>query len=151
MGTAVRQKIEVYHKTHDAAGRLVSVGAGSFSSGITWDGFGRKATVQHSDGGGGTFQYDHLSRIKSIQWSGGSSGGVSEQLTYDLAGNITNIQRENGSYTVAYDAIDQIVSSSTTGSASDVGPVFRSSRDVTLSWNDRLAKLSWQKGLTQKG
>jgi len=48
-------------------------------------------------------------KTTKVAWTGPTP--ISEVLTYDLAGNITQIQRENGSYTVAYDAIDQLVSS----------------------------------------
>jgi len=105
---------EIYHKTYDSAGRLLTatagVTAGSFTSTLTWDGFGRKSSVVHSDGASGSFQLDLLNRLISVTWTGGSTP-VSENLTYDLAGNPTGITRENGSYTVAYDAIDQLTSS----------------------------------------
>ncbi len=100
----------IYAKQYDAAGRMLSGTMGSGSTAITWDGFGRKASVLHSDGSSGSFQHDLLDRLTHSTWST-PSGTISEALTYDLAGNITNIARENGAYTVAYDAIDQILSS----------------------------------------
>jgi len=60
--------------------------------------------------------YDQLNRTTNIAWNGGSLvNPISQALTYDLAGNITNLAREHGSYTLAYDNVDQLVSSSSSG------------------------------------
>ncbi|MGZ3717168.1 MAG: RHS repeat-associated core domain-containing protein [Bdellovibrionota bacterium] len=99
----------IFSKSYDPAGRLTGVASGPFSSSIGYDGFGRRQSVVHSDGASGGFQYDLLNRITNVAWSGPTP--ISEALSYDVAGNITNIQRENGAYTVAYDAVDQLVSS----------------------------------------
>jgi len=49
-------------------------------------------------------------RITTVTWTGPTP--ITETLTYDRqTGNITNIARENGAYAVAFDAVDQLVSS----------------------------------------
>ena len=108
----------ILSKAYDPAGRLMHASAGAFTSLLNYDAFGRKSNVSHSSGEIGIFQYDLLNRISSINWSGGSLGRspIVEALTYDPStGNVTSIQRENGALTIAYDAIDQITASTTTG------------------------------------
>jgi len=106
----------LFTKTYDPAGRLLEVSAGAFNTALSYDGFGRKSSVSHTDGTSGAFTYDQLNRTTNIAWSGGSLvNPVSEALNYDLAGNITNLAREHGSYTLAYDNVDQLVSSSSSG------------------------------------
>lgn len=111
MGTAVREKISIYSKSYDSAGRLEAVSAAnSFSTSIGYDGFGRRVSIQHSDGATGAFRYDVLNRISSIVWTGNTP--ISESLSYDLAGNITQVARENGASNISYDAVNQLISSS---------------------------------------
>lgn len=106
----------IFTKSYDPAGRLIGVAAtGGFSSTIGYDGFGRKTSVAHSDGASGSFQRDLLDRITQVAWTGPTP--ISESLGYDVAGNITQLQRENGTYSVGYDSVNQLVSSATTGTA----------------------------------
>lgn len=106
----LKDSTSLFTKSYDPAGRLTGVSAGSFSTTIGYDGFGRRETVSHSTGESGSFQMDLLNRITQVTWTGPTP--ISETLTYDpLTGNITELGRENGSSTIAYDAIDQLVSS----------------------------------------
>lgn len=103
----------IFTKTYDPAGRLTRAQAGAgFDVNIGYDGFSRKNSSSWSTGSQ-TRQYDLLNRVTGIQPSGDAV--VSESLNYDLAGNITNITRENGSYTLGYDSVNQLVSSSSSG------------------------------------
>lgn len=100
----------LFTKSYDPAGRLTGVSApGGFSTALGYDGFGRKASVAHSNGETGSFQHDLLDRITAVSWTG--STPISESLSFDLAGNPTQITRESGTSTVAYDAVDQLTSS----------------------------------------
>ncbi len=104
----------IFTRTFDPAGRLTGVSTPSgFSTTIGHDGFGRRNSIQHSTGENGSFQRDLIGRITQVTWTGPTP--ISETLSYDLAGNVTSLQRESNAYTVAYDAIDQILSSSTSG------------------------------------
>lgn len=104
----------LYSKQYDFAGRLkVVTTPGGFSSAIGYDGLGRKQSVVHSDGSSGSFSSDLLNRITSVSWTGPTP--ISENLSFDLAGNVTTLGREGGSSsTIASDAVDQIVTSSGT-------------------------------------
>ena len=108
----------IFSRTFDQAGRMLGVTAGAIQTSISYDGFGRKVSVQNSDGNSGTFARDLLDRVTAVQWSGATP--VSEYLQYDLAGNITNLKRENGAYQIAYDSVDQLVSSTSSGTSSFV-------------------------------
>ena len=79
------------------------------SSNFGYDAFGRLESIVHPSGTG-NFQRDLLDRITQLTWSGATP--ISEALGYDLAGNITSLERENSSAsTIAYDAVNQILSS----------------------------------------
>ena len=108
-----RRAVYVFQKGYDAAGRLTSATAGDFTTTILHDGFGRKQTLSHSNGTTGNFQFDLLNRLTALSFTGATP--ISEALGYDLAGNITSLERENSSYQIAYDAIDQLISSTSTG------------------------------------
>lgn len=99
----------LFSRSFDPAGRLVGVQAGSFTSNLGYDGFGRRTGIQHSDGAVGTFGFDLLDRQISTSWTGPTP--ISEALQYDLAGNITQVQRENGTSNISYDAVDQLTGS----------------------------------------
>jgi len=110
MGVAVRQKIYIFEKTYDPAGRMLTGTLGTGTSTLGYDGFGRKNSIVHSDGASGSFQRDLLDRITQVTWTGPTP--ISLALGYDLAGNITQLERENSSAsTIAHDAVNQILSS----------------------------------------
>lgn len=99
----------VFQKTFDPAGRMLSGTLPGGSINLVYDGFGRRDSVVHSDGASGSFQRDLLDRLTHSTWTGATP--ISESLSYNLAGNIENVTRENGAYSVAYDLINQLVSS----------------------------------------
>lgn len=100
----------VFQKTFDPAGRMLSGTLPGGNSTFGYDGFGRRNSVVHSDGHSGSFQMDLLNRLTQVTWTGATP--ISETLGYDLAGNITSLEREGSSpSTIAYDAVDQILSS----------------------------------------
>lgn len=103
----------LFTKNHDPAGKLVEVVAGNFNTMLSYDGFGRKTSVRHADGEMGVYAYDLLNRITSVNWTGPLA--ISEALTYDQAGNIVGIQRENGSFLLGYDQVGRLVSSVSSG------------------------------------
>lgn len=99
----------LYSKTYDPFGRLTGVTSVGFSASVGYDGFGRKTNVVYSSGETGTFERDLLDRILKIKWTG--STPISETLTYDQAGNVSTLVRENGATSISYDSNDQVVSS----------------------------------------
>jgi RHS repeat-associated protein len=99
----------LFSKSYDQAARLTGVLAGSFSSALGYDGFGRRTSVQHSDGAVGAFGFDLLDRQVTASWTGPTP--ISEALTFDLAGNVTQLQREGGTSNISYDSLDQLISS----------------------------------------
>ncbi|MBI3555432.1 MAG: RHS repeat-associated core domain-containing protein [Deltaproteobacteria bacterium] len=115
--------------SHDAAGRLTSItgslNGNSLTTGVGFDGFGRKASVTHSTGLAGSYVWDSLDRPVSITWSGHdgvTAQNISEVLHYNTAGNITAVDRESGTLALGYDNTDQVTSSSfsaSTGTALD--------------------------------
>ncbi|MBI3555435.1 MAG: RHS repeat-associated core domain-containing protein, partial [Deltaproteobacteria bacterium] len=114
---------------HDPAGRLTSItgslNGNSLTTAIGFDGFGRRASVAHSTGLGGSFGWDALDRPASIAWSGSDGAtaqNITEVLHYNTAGNISAIDRESGTLALDYDDTDQVTSSSfsaSTGTALD--------------------------------
>jgi RHS repeat-associated protein len=107
---------QIFSKTYDAAGRLTGATASPFAVAISYDGFGRRSGVQFGSGETQSIVYDLLNRVTNLSWTGPVP--VSQSLTYDQAGNITHLARENGSYTLGYDVVDQLVSSVSSGSGS---------------------------------
>lgn len=105
----------LFTKAYDAAGRLIGVDAGALKTALQYDGFGRKRGLAHSDGAAQRVAYDSLNRITAIKWKEGRKDSVSEQLSYDLAGNITKLYRENARYHLSYDANDQLIGSQFVG------------------------------------
>jgi|GEM_PF-3299183 len=100
----------IFEKTYDPAGRMLTGTLGTGTSTLGYDGFGRKNSIVHSDGASGSFQRDLLDRITQVTWTGPTP--ISLALGYDLAGNITQLERENSSAsTIAHDAVNQILSS----------------------------------------
>lgn len=100
----------MFQKTFDQAGRIISGTMGPGSSSFTYDGFGRRETIVHSGGESGSFQRDLLDRLTQVTWAGPTP--ISVALGYDLAGNVTSLEREGSSAsTIAYDAVDQLLSS----------------------------------------
>ena len=61
------------------------------------------------------FSYDLLDRPTSVYWDGGRdenfSGKFSENLTYDVSGNISSIAREFGNFSYGYDPAQQLTAS----------------------------------------
>ncbi len=101
----------IYNKSYDPSGRLTGVDSGALRTAIAYDGFGRKVKVSHSDGTTGQINYDSLNRIVNMQWKERGRDSVFQALSYDLAGNITKMAREFGSYQIQYDETDQLVKS----------------------------------------
>ena len=81
-----------------------------------YDAFGRLESIVHP-GSTGNFQQDLLNRITQVSWTGATP--ISQALGFDLAGNITQLERENSSAsTIAYDAVNRILNSA--GGSADV-------------------------------
>ncbi len=108
---------QIYSKTYDAAGRLTAVNAEVLKTVLSYDGFGRKIAINHSNGTSGIYAYDQLNRIAGIEWKEKAHSSVFEYLQYDKAGNISSIQRENAHYKLSYDETDQLVKSKFEGQA----------------------------------
>lgn len=110
---------------YDAAGRLISsmgaLGSTSFSSAISYDAFGRLAKVIDSNGLTGSYGYDNLDRIESVDWSGAGLS-LSESLTRNPAGLITKDVREIGTFSYGYTPDNQVSSISYTGTQEISGP-----------------------------
>lgn len=110
---------------YDAAGRLISamgaLGSTSFSATLGYDAFGRLATLTDSNGLVGTYGYDNADRIQSIGWSGAGLS-MSESLTRNPAGLITQDAREIGTFRYGYTSDNQVNSTSYTGSQGISGP-----------------------------
>jgi|GEM_PF-4044960 len=116
MGVAVRQKIYVFEKQYDPAGRMLSGTLPGGNSTFGYDAFGRLESIVHPSGSG-NFQRDLLNRITQVTWTGATP--ISQAMGFDLAGNITQLERENtAASTIAYDAVDQVLSS--VGGSTDV-------------------------------
>ncbi len=113
ISSVARNGVSLFSKSYDSAGRLEHVGSGSFESTLAYDEFGRRQTATHSSGESGAIQYDLLNRVTSINWSG--STPASEQLQYNIAGNIDQLTREGSVSQIGYDAVDQVLSASSTG------------------------------------
>ncbi len=109
--------IDLYSAQYDAAARLMRVLSGYASQNlelnIGFDGFGRRTSQTSSTGLSGSWAWDALSRAISTNWSG-SDGAVAQSITaalvYDVAGNVTSIAREMGTFTFGHDQADQLTS-----------------------------------------
>ncbi len=98
---------QVVRRKHDAAGRMTAAKTGNLAAVISFDGFGRKKEINFTSGVKGTFAYDILNRIENISWN----NGIEQSLAYNKAGNIAVMERENGTYNLGYDEVDQLTSS----------------------------------------
>jgi YD repeat-containing protein len=119
-----------FTSTHDPAGRLLEsisgnmIGEGipAFSAILKYDTFGRKSSVSFSNNSSGTMKYDLDNRVSQIEWQTNSlwflSDSISEQLTYDPAGNVLSQTREFGKQAYSYDPTNQLTSVVAQGSAS---------------------------------
>jgi len=124
---------EAFNSTHDAAGRLLQVASGNIMGegvpplaiSLKYDSFGRKSSLSSSDRSSGSIQYDLNNRVSQIQWQ--TSGlwfladKITEQLTYDPAGNVLAQTREFGKLSYGYDPTNQLTSVSAKGSAQGWG------------------------------
>ncbi len=104
--------------THNPAGQLIRATSGNyfganspvFESLMAYDDFGRKVSMTNSDGLKQALAYDQLSRLNSINWTKGNAIEMSQDLTYDHAGNIVSSKRENFETIYKYDQTNQLIS-----------------------------------------
>ena len=127
-------ELALFENTHDPVGRLtkkVSRYLGNkLTTDITFDNFGRKDNVNHSNGLNGIHTYDLLNRLTNLTWTGAGEN-FSESLTYEsLTGNITNIARELGSFAYNYDQRNQLTGVTYSGTEG-LGPLV----DRTLTYD----------------
>jgi RHS repeat-associated protein len=118
-----------FTSSHDEAGRLLQMISGNivgdevkpFSAALKYDSFGRKSQVSFSDSSSGSMQYDLDNRVSQIQWQTSNiwfmSDSLSEQLSYDPAGNVLAQVREFGKQSYSYDPTNQLTSVVGKGSA----------------------------------
>jgi RHS repeat-associated protein len=110
----------VFTAQYDPAGRLLNIASGNIIPGqslgvtLSYDSFGRKNTVTSTTGLTGTYSFDLLNRMTSVNWSGADGNGanlaISEVPSYDpLTGNISSITREFGTFNYTQDPMDQLL------------------------------------------
>ena len=80
---------------------------------ITYDGFGRVATVTDGAGNTLTYTYDLADRVTTAAYTGGPSP-VTVTLTYDGAGNLRTQADSSGTTTYAYDGLNLVISRTAT-------------------------------------
>lgn len=114
-------QVQLVRNGYDEAGRLIyswgKLGSTSHSLNMTFDGFGRRTSLSHSNGLGGTYGFDSMDRVNSISWSG-AGASMSEALSYSSAGLINQVTRGDQSLTIGYSAKNELSSVSYSGSES---------------------------------
>ena len=133
---------QIVNETYDPAGRLEKLvgklGKDQMTSTITLDGLSRTRGIVDSNGLIGSFSYDALNRLTSVYWDGGRdenfSGKFSENLTYDVSGNISSIAREFGNFSYSYDPTQQLTATKYSGKEL-LGPEVNRSWQYDLSGN----------------
>ncbi len=140
IGTIAKDGTTLITRDYDPAGRLTNTNA-TFAGNIlntiiAHDSFGRKESVNHSNGLVGTYAHDLLNRVTGISWSDGAGENFSEGITYDTqTGNITGIDREFGSFTYGYDSTNQLVSTAYTGTTTLPDEIFNRNFDYDYVGN----------------
>ncbi|MBI3556014.1 MAG: hypothetical protein HY074_07110, partial [Deltaproteobacteria bacterium] len=122
---------QLYSASYDSAGKLTQAlsafNSQNYSVNLGYDSFGRKSTVSHSTGLNGTLSYDALNRLTAVGYSGfdgQTTQAISENLGYDLAGNIVSLTRELGSFSFGYDPTNQLITSSfAANQGANLGPL----------------------------
>ena len=115
----------LYSVSHNLAAQITQLSSGSYvtapggalSFALSYDGFGRKIAMLASTGEKEVISYDVLNRVSNIDWLDSKNKGllgailnsildnktVSENISYDPAGNILNEQREFANFSYSYD------------------------------------------------
>ena len=120
IGTIVNSSgITLISDKYDPVGRLTS-STGKLNSNspvlktaLLYDSFGRKIKLAHSTGMTEVVSYDELNRVSFLSWKDAFDATfVKENLSYDPAGNISQKRRNDGALQLGYDAVNELISSS---------------------------------------